>query len=118
MRRSACALTTLIMAAALSVPQVLRAETVYEFATNCHENELAKCFELIKERLDLVKAKEQGHAFCMPGAWGMMDFPFSDYPVSILEHIRLSLSAARFGNAEQPVESAITDIIAKIYPCD
>jgi AraC-like DNA-binding protein len=111
-------LRALICATLLSVPSVLRAETVYEFAAGCHEDELAKCFDLIRAELDRLKAKEQGRSFCLPRAWGLDDYPFSQYPLSVLEHIRLSLSAARFGNAERPVDDAISEILAKIYPCN
>lgn len=103
---------------AIAEPHPLRAETVYEFAVNCHEDELAQCFDRIRERLDRVKAKQQGHAFCLPRAWGMPEYLGNGYPVSILEHIRLSLSAARFGKAEEPVDDAISDILKRIYPCE
>jgi hypothetical protein len=31
---------------------------------------------------------------------------------------RLSVSAARFGNAEEPVDIAMRDILKTIYPCE
>jgi hypothetical protein len=109
------AVAFLLVAAA---PEALRAETVYEFAVNCRKEQLARCFSLITERLNILKAKGQGHAFCLPRAWGNPDFMASGYPVSFLEHVRLSLSAARFGNAEAPVEDALRDIVRGVYPCD
>lgn len=119
MARAAHALVALpLVAASLTTPQMLHAETVYEFATSCHEDELAECFNHVRDALDRVKAKGQGQAFCMPRSWGMMDSPFSEYPVSLLDHIRLALSAARFGKAEQSADSAISEVLAKIYPCD
>lgn len=112
------ALCAVVATIALVAPQTLRAETVYEFAVNCREEQLARCFSLITERLNIVKAKEQGHAFCLPRAWGNPNFMASGYPVSFLEHVRLSLFAARFGNAEEPVEDAMRDIVRGVYPCD
>jgi hypothetical protein len=71
----------------------------------------------LRERLDRVKAKQNGRTFCLPRAWDMPEY-ISGYPVSVLEHVRLSLSAARFGKAEQPVDEAIGDILKAIYPCE
>ena len=94
------------------------AETVYEFATACHEDQLNTCFNLIRDRLDRLKAKEQGRAFCLPRAWGTPGYITSGYSISVLEHIRLSVSAARFGKAEEPVDIAMRDILKAIYPCE
>jgi hypothetical protein len=108
----------LAVALGLVAPSALRSETVYEFATSCHEDQLNTCFNLIRERLDRLKAKEQGRAFCLPRSWGTPGYISSGYPISVLEHIRLSVSAARFGNAEEPVDLAMRDILKAIYPCD
>jgi hypothetical protein len=51
-------------------------------------------------------------------AWGTPGYITSGYPISVLEHIRLSVSAARFGNAEEPVDIAMRDILKAIYPCE
>jgi hypothetical protein len=79
---------------------------------------LRGCFDKIKDRLDRVKAKEQGRSFCIPRIWGAHYYVSSGYPVSILEHIRIGLSAARFGKSGQNVDDAIRDIVRDIYPCD
>ncbi len=99
-------------------PQIARAETVYEFAINCQEEQLATCFDLIRDRLTEVKDRGQGRAFCAPRIWGMQNAPFGDNTLSVIEHIRLTLSAARFGKAEMPVDDAISDILKTIYPCE
>jgi hypothetical protein len=111
---------TLLAAAlfALAPPNTARAETVYEFSSHCHEDHLLACLDQIRELVTRVKARDQGRVFCAPRAWGMENYPFSDYPLSVLEHVRLSLSAARFGKAEMPVDDAISDILKAIYPCD
>ena len=111
---------SIALAVALGVvmPSAVRAETVYEFAAACHEDQLNTCFNLIRDRLDRLKAKEQGRAFCLPRAWGTPGYITSGYPISVLEHIRLSVSAARFGKAEEPVDIAMRDILTKIYPCE
>jgi hypothetical protein len=118
MGRNSATLRSLATAIVVMTAQPLSAETVYEFAVTCHEDQLRACFDRIEERLDRVKAKEQGRAFCIPRAWGSPYFISTGYQVSILEYLRLGLSAARFGRAEQPVEDAIRDLVKQIYPCD
>jgi len=93
------------------------AETVYEFVSFCKAETLARCFNLIGNRLDRLRAVEQGRAFCLPRVWGATMVTSESYPVSVLEHVRLALSAARFGKAERPVEEQMKTIIAEVYPC-
>ncbi len=94
------------------------AETVYEFARSCKQEELATCFALIESHLDRLKAAEQGRSFCMPSFWGGPLILSVGYPVSVLEHVRLAVSAARFGSAGRDVDDAMRDIVAGIYPCE
>jgi serine/threonine protein kinase HipA of HipAB toxin-antitoxin module len=54
------------VALAFIAPSAARAETVYEFAITCHEDQLNTCFNLIRDRLDRLKANEQGRTFCLP----------------------------------------------------
>ncbi len=116
--RRASAAGAFLGAALVIVAPPARAETVYEFAIDCNKVQLPACIDHIRERLDVIKAKEQGRAFCLPRAWGSPGYIKSGYPISVLEHVRISVSAARFGKSEMPVEDAMRDILAQIYPCD
>jgi len=94
-----------------------QAETVYDFVTACKNRELRACFDLIEERLNTLKLRQQGRAFCLPRSWGASFVESTSYPVSVLEHVRVGLSAARFGKAEKPVEDAMQDILSRTFPC-
>ncbi|HEX2841716.1 hypothetical protein [Hyphomicrobium sp.] len=94
------------------------AETVYEFALSCQQEKLATCFARVESHLDRLKAAEQGRSFCMPNFWGGPLILSAGYPVSVLEHVRLAVSAARFGSAGRNVDDAMRDIVAGIYPCE
>lgn len=107
----------LIAALVLLAPNGVRAETVYEFAVQCREDQLSRCFNLIEERLDTLRASEDGHTFCLPKAWSASLFQAVGYPVSVLEHVRLRMSASRFGNAERPADTVMGEILGGIYPC-
>ena len=74
MGRALSALKLSVAAMAIAGAQPARAETVYEFAVQCHENDLGPCYDRIRERLDQVKAKENGRSFCLPRAWGMPEY--------------------------------------------
>ncbi len=111
MRQAALAALPLAMSTAAP------ADTVYEFDARCRESRLGVCFNMIEDRLDRLKRTGQGRSFCLPRAWGSVQFESVSYPVSLLEHVRLALSAARFGAAGRPVDEKITSIVAEIYPC-
>lgn len=106
-----------VIAMSLSIAGPARAETVYQFVLECKSETLARCFTIIGLRLDRLRAMEQGRAFCLPNVWGATMVMSDSIPVSILEHVRLALSAARFGNAERPVDEQMKAIVAEIYPC-
>lgn len=95
-----------------------RAQTVYEFVSTCRADDLGACFTQIEDHLDRLKTVEQGLSFCLPRAWGATMYESVGYPVSVLDHVRLGLSAARFGNAGRPADDVIKDIIGKVYPCN
>lgn len=103
---------------AASAPTPLHAETVYEFVMTCRRVDLSTCFNRISDGLDRVKVKDDGTAFCLPRAWAGPGFITSTYPISLLEYVRVGLSASRFGKADEPVEGALRDILKDIYPCD
>lgn len=108
-----------ILSAALmhSIPVTVHTETVYEFVAHCGPDELSPCFNRIEERLIELMQKEGGRAFCLPGGFAAGMLKDEGVPVSILEYIRVGLSAARFGRAERPVDEVITDIVSTVYPC-
>lgn len=95
-----------------------RSETVLEFVGGCRESELGPCFERIRSELDRLKSSQQGRAFCLPRAWGATMFESTSYPVSVLEHIRLGMSAARFGDAGRSADDMMVQIVATVYPCE
>ncbi len=106
-----------MLAFGISMAGPAHAETVYEFVSLCKAETLSGCFNLIEKRLDRLRVAEQGRAFCLPRVWGATMVTSESYPVSVLEHVRLALSAARFGKAERSVEKEMTTIIAEVYPC-
>jgi hypothetical protein len=110
-------LPTFSTLAALATFSCASAETVYEFVSYCRSEPLGHCFNLIEKRIDRLRVTEQGRAFCLPRVWGTTSVTSESYPVSVLEHVRLALSAARFGEAERPVEEQMKSIIAEVYPC-
>jgi AraC-like DNA-binding protein len=109
---------TVIAALMLLVAGDARATTVYEFALNCREDALSSCFGRISKHLDRLKAGHQGESFCMPRVWGATSTEGEGYPVSVLEHLRLGLSAARFGNAGRDVDDVLRELAAGLYPCE
>ncbi|MEI9901424.1 MAG: hypothetical protein WDN31_16255 [Hyphomicrobium sp.] len=96
-------------------PRPACAEAVYEFVTHCRQESLGDCFGLISERLDLLNG-DADRRICLPRSFGgaIVD---SSVPVSLLEHVRVKLSAARFGHAGSDVNDMIARIINDIYPC-
>lgn len=98
--------------------QPAQAETVYDFTMRCNEMSLRGCLDDIEAHLVQLEGKEQGNAFCIPRAWGRPEFLSGGFPISLLEYLRVGLSASRFGHAQEPVEDAMRDILAELYPCD
>jgi hypothetical protein len=93
------------------------AETVYEFVEVCKEEKLGDCFFRIQERLTRLNA--EGHRrVCLPRTFGSTMVLDASVPVSVLDHVRLGLSAARFGSAEDDVDQVISKIVGTIYPCN
>jgi len=93
------------------------ATTVYDFTMSCREERLSACFNRIEEHLERLKAVADGRRFCLPGAWGSSMFSSLEYPVSVLEYVRLAVSAARFGRAERDVDEVMSEVVAGLYPC-
>lgn len=106
-----------VMLVAILTGTAVRAETVVDFVSACNNSELAACFERISNEIDTLKSAEGGKTFCLPRAWGATMFESVGYPVSVLEHVRLGMSASRFGGSEQPANSAMSAILAKTFPC-
>lgn len=93
-----------------------RAEAVYEFVTQCRQERLADCFALIGERLSQLNAGDN-RRICLPRAFGGTIFERGVVPVSLLEYVRVKLSAARFGRAGSNVDDVIAGIVNALYPC-
>lgn len=93
-----------------------RAEAVYEFVTRCRQERLADCFALIGERLSQLNTGD-GRRICLPRAFGGTIFESGVVPVSLLEYVRVKLSAARFGRAGSNVDDVIVGIVNALYPC-
>jgi hypothetical protein len=93
------------------------ADTVYEFALQCRAASLGSCFALIDERLERLEARDKRQRFCVPRAWGVSMFASVRYPVSLLDHVRLAMSAARFGHAGSDADETLLEIMARVYPC-
>lgn len=107
----------ILLALAVLSPADARAETVYEFISQCREEKLGDCFNQIESHLDRIRLVEQGRAFCLPRVWGPTMADSSSYPVSVLEYVRLGLSAARFGSSARPADDVMGEVLGRIYPC-
>jgi hypothetical protein len=93
------------------------AEAVYEFVKHCRDEKLGHCFNRIATRLsDLDTGANR--RICLPRSFGGTMVESGVIPVSLLEHVRLKLSAARFGDAGSDVDAVIARIVNGIYPCD
>ena len=114
MRRSSLLLVAL---SSMAFVLTVRAETVYDFVSDCRADRLAHCYSRIESRL-LKLNEEAGRRVCLPRSFGATLAEPVSIPVSLLEHIRLALSAARFGNSEVDVDEAIVGIVAAIYRCE
>jgi hypothetical protein len=113
---------TKVNAAAIAVCAVLlvrpaHAEAVYEFVKHCHDEKLGHCFNRIGTRLSGLNTGPN-RRICLPRSFGGTMVESGVIPVSLLEHVRLKLSAARFGDAGSDVDAVITRIVNGIYPCD
>ncbi|WP_295558179.1 hypothetical protein [uncultured Hyphomicrobium sp.] len=94
-----------------------RAEPVYEFVRHCKEENLGHCFFRIQERLTYLNSNA-ARRVCLPPAFSSAMVHNASIPVSVLEHVRLGLSAARFGHAEEEANIVIAKVVATIYPCE
>jgi hypothetical protein len=106
----------LVVLSALICPRAARAEAVYEFVTRCRQERLADCFALIGDRLARLDTGARPR-ICLPRAFGGMMLDGGVVPVSLLEHVRVKLSAARFGQAGAETDDVIASIVNGIYPC-
>jgi hypothetical protein len=92
------------------------AETVYEFISGCRQDRLADCFYRIAERLKQLNTSG-ARRVCLPESFGGGIYDSGVLPVSLLEEVRVHLSAARFGRAEVNVDDVMSGIVNGIYPC-
>ncbi len=92
------------------------AEPVYDFVSKCEAASLGACFARIRTELDRLRAREDQHAFCLPFVWGGF-VPSTTYPVSILDYMKLRLSASRIGRAGDPADVVMRDVLAEMFPC-
>lgn len=96
--------------------QTARAEPVYEFVKHCKEETLGHCFFRIQERLTYLNSGAVNRV-CLPRTFGSTLVHTASVPVSVLDHVRLGLSAARFGSAGDEVDDVIVRIVGAIYRC-
>jgi hypothetical protein len=94
-----------------------RADDVYEFVKQCRDEKLGDCFDRIGTRLSDLNAGPNWR-ICLPRRFGGTLIESGVIPVSLLEHVRLKLSAARFGDAGSDADDVIVRIVNGIYPCD
>ncbi len=106
-----------VMFVAILTVTAAHAETVVEFVSSCNNTKLSACFDRISREIDSLNVTEGGKSFCLPRAWGATMFERVGYPVSVLEYVRLAMSASRFGNAEKPATAEMSAILAKTFPC-
>jgi hypothetical protein len=103
------------VAAATRAPA--QAATVYDFVIGCREERQMECLKAIEERIVRLRETENERSFCLPRAFGATMFQSLHIPISLLDYVRLGLSAARFGKAKREVDDVIREILAGIYPC-
>ncbi len=109
-------IATAIAMCAVLLARPAHAEAVYEFVKHCHEK-LGHCFNCIGTRLSSLNTGTN-RRICLPRTFGGTMVESGVIPVSLLEHVRLQLSAARFGDAGSDVDGVIARIVNGIYPCD
>ena len=106
----------LIATGVLWLARPAQAEAVYDFVAQCRGEMLGHCFNRIGTRLTGLNTSPN-RRICLPVSFGGM-LANGVIPVSLLEHVRLKLSAARFGDSGTDVDIVIARIVNGIYPCD
>ena len=106
----------LVATGALLLARPAQAEPVYEFVAHCRAEKLGHCFHRIGARLTGLDTGPN-RRICLPTSFGGM-LSADVIPVSLLDHVRLNLSAARFGNSGTEVDDVIVRIVNRIYPCN
>jgi hypothetical protein len=91
------------------------AETVYEFVSLCRGEKLGYCFDRIATRLNSLNSPPN-RRICLPTGFGGM--VTGVLPVSLLDIVRLKLSAAQFGDSGSDADQVLVRIVNGIYPCD
>lgn len=109
-------LPSILMLLGVVLSRPARAETVYEFVSACRQQQLAVCFDRIDRRLMRLNSGTQ-RRICLPRAFGAVLTESVGVPVSVLEHVRLALSAAQFGDAGTEVDDVMVRIVGGLYPC-
>ena len=85
----------LIATGVLWLARPAQAEAVYDFVAQCRGEKLGHCFNRIGTRLTGLNTSPN-RRICLPVSFNGM-LANGVIPVSLLEHVRLKLSAARFG---------------------
>ena len=106
-------IAVLTVTVALLLARPAQGETVYDFVALCRAEQLGHCFNRISTRLDALNSGVN-RRICVPRSFAAIT---GVIPVSLLEHVRLKLSAARFGNAGSEVDDVIAHIMNEIFPC-
>ena len=106
----------LIATGALLLAPPAQAEPVYDFVERCRAEKLGYCFDRIGTRLTGLNTGPN-RRICLPLSYGGMVLG-SVIPVSLLDHVRLKLSAARFGDSGTEVDDVIVRIVNGIYRCN
>jgi hypothetical protein len=106
-------IAVLIATGVVLLARPAQAETVYDFVALCRAEQLGHCFNRISARLDALNAGSN-RRICVPRRFAAIT---GVIPVSLLEHVRLKLSAARFGNAGSEVDDVMVRIMNEIFPC-
>ena len=108
---------TAIAMCAVLLAHPAHAEAVYEFVKQCRDEKPGHCFNRIATRLSDLNTGAN-RRICLPRTFGGTMVESGVIPVSLLEHVRLQLSAARCGDAGSDVDGVIARIVNGIYPCD
>jgi len=106
----------LLAVATVSLAGPARGEALYEFVSHCRDEQPGRCYDRIGKRLNSLNAGAEKR-ICLPQSFGGIMLDGGVIPVSLLEHVRLKLSAACFGAAGADVDDVMAAIINGIYPC-
>jgi len=106
----------LFVSVCISLAGPARGEALYEFVSHCRDEQLGRCYDRIGEHLNSLNAGAEKR-ICLPQSFGGITLEDGVIPVSLLEHVRLKLSAACFGEAGADADDVMVDIINGIYPC-